>query len=227
MIRALIVDDDLLSRESLRHLLSKEPDVQVEGALSSALEARGFLQQQTVDLLFLDVEMPELSGLELLAALSDPPAVVLTTQDERYAVQAFDHAVLDFLVKPIRYARLIQSIERYKKERKNPAVKEDFYVRSEGKFVRIPLDELEYLETLDDYLSLWMKNGQRHLVHSSLKKMLENLPEDRFMRVHRSYVVNLKRIVDIDDHSLVVGKKPIPVARAYRVGLRQALGLKD
>ncbi len=227
MIRVLIVDDDPMARASLEYLLSKDPGISLEASVESAYEAREFLMSQPIDLLFLDVEMPELSGLELLGTLEQKPSVVLTSKNSAYAVDAFEQEVFDFLVKPIRPARLLQSLDRWKKRNAQSSRRDDFYVRSEGKFVRIQFEELDYIETLDDYLSLFMSNGLRHLVHSSLKKMLEELPSDRFLRVHRSYVVNVKRIVDFDENSLVVGRKPIPVARGYRAELRKALGLKD
>jgi DNA-binding LytR/AlgR family response regulator len=227
MIRVLIVDDDSMARASMEYLLAKDPALSVEASVESAYEAREILLHRPIDLVFLDVEMPELSGLELLDTLEIKPSVILTTKDSRYAVEAFEHEVFDFLVKPVRPARLVQSLERWKKRFQQSSRKDDFYVRSEGKFVRIEFEDLDYIETLDDYLSLHMSGGTRHLVHSSLKKMLGELPSERFLRVHRSYVVNIKKIVDFDDTSLVVGRKPIPVARGYRAELRKALGLKD
>lgn len=225
MIRAIIVDDELMARESLGMLLGKFEDISVINKLASAEETLVALKSDKVDVLFLDVEMPGLSGLDMLDVASELPRIVLTTNNANYAVEAFEHDVVDFLQKPVTYKRLVKTIERLR-ESLSPVVKsENFFVRSEGKHVRIDLDKLLYVETMDDYVVLNMEDKSKHIVHSTLSAMDQRLPDDRFFRVHRSYVVNIQRIDDVDESTLVIQRNVIPVSRAYRKPLKERLRL--
>jgi DNA-binding LytR/AlgR family response regulator len=173
------------------------------------------------------VEMPELTGMELLATVKELPEIVLTTNNPNYAVEAFEYQVLDFITKPVSFARVSKSIDRYKdKQSAGPSSKDDMFVRSEGKFVRISFSDLLYAQTLDDYMWLYMADKTKHIIHSTLTKLEGDLPNDKFQKVHRSYIVNLAKIVDIDETTLVIGDIVIPISRAFRPVLKKRLGLK-
>lgn len=225
MIKAIVVDDEAMARESLTYLLQKFDAIELTGAFESGIDALKHLEKEPVDLVFLDVEMPELSGMELLATAKDLPEIVLTTNNPSYAVDAFEYQVLDFLPKPVNYARLTKAIDRYTAKMSANPGREDMFVRSEGKFVRVAFDELLYAQTMDDYMCLYMDNKTKHIIHSTLTKLEADLPSDKFQKVHRSYVVNLSKIVDVDDTTLVIKDIVIPISRAFRPVLKKRLGL--
>jgi DNA-binding LytR/AlgR family response regulator len=224
-MKAIIVDDDLMARESINHLLLKFNDIEVLGLFDSALTAQSFLSNNEVDVVFLDVEMPEFSGLELLANSSNLPEIVLITSNSDYAVEAFEYEVLDFIPKPASLVRINKAIERLRLKNIGSVDKKDMYVKSEGRFVRVLFEDLTTVQTLGDYVTLFMKNGEKLVVHSTLSAMALKLPDSVFMKVHRSYIVNLSFIKDIEDHSLLINKSVIPVSRAYRLELKRKLDL--
>lgn len=228
MIRAIIVDDELVSRESLDYLLKKMADVELLQQFSSALEAREFLSNNEVDVIFLDVEMPDLTGMEFLATVSDLPTVILTTSNPAYAAEAFEHRVLDYIVKPVNLKRLNLAMERIREERKEKpeeAKEGEIYVRSDRKFLRLEVESIAFIETMDDYLIIHMKSGEKHITHSTLSNMEERLPNASFQKVHRSFIVNLSAISSIEEAKLNIGKAIIPISRAYRPVLKNRLGL--
>lgn len=228
MIKAIIVDDELVSRESLEYLLKKIPDVQLLQQFSSAIEARDFLGENNVDVIFLDVEMPDLTGMEFLATVSDLPTVILTTSNPAYAAEAFEHRVLDYIVKPVNLKRLNLAMERIREERKGKPEEEkegEIYVRSDRKFLRLEVELIAFVETMDDYLIIHMKSGEKHITHSTLSNMEDRLPESSFQKVHRSYIVNLSAISSIEEAKLNIGRAIIPISRAFRPVLKSRLGL--
>lgn len=224
-MQALVVDDELMARESLAMMLEKFDDIVVAGKLASADEALTALKSQSIDVIFLDVEMPGLSGLDLLEVANELPRIILTTNNPGYAVEAFEYDVVDFIPKPVTLKRLVKSIERLRQSFQKEQTAGSIFVRSEGRHVRIDLQELLFVETLDDYLILMMEDKSKHIVHSTLTAMEKRLPADRFFRVHRSYLVNLEKVDDVEETSLVIQRKVIPVSRAYRKSLRLKLGL--
>lgn len=227
MISAIIVDDDNMARESMRFLLDKFDNIELTGSFESAFDAKKHLADNKVDIIFLDIEMPELSGFEFLSTTKELPGIILTTGNPDYAIEAFEYEVLDFLVKPINFARLSKSIDRYEKSKQVAvADREDMFVRSEGKFVRVAFDDLLFAQTREDYMCLHMADNSKLIIHSTLSKLESTLPDARFQKVHRSYIVNLSKIVDIDETTLVIEKEVIPISRAYRPVLKNRLGLQ-
>lgn len=231
MISSIIVDDDPIAIEALQFLLKKHEEVRVLETFSSPIDALKFLKDEVVDLLFLDIEMPDISGLELMETAKSLPTVVFTTQSEHYALKAFEYEALDYLTKPIRYSRLNQTIQRFKDRQniKNQQVneldREDFFVRTDGRYVRIAFEELFYAESEDDYITLHTVQG-KYVVHSTMKKLEEQLPTALFQRTHRSFIINMKKIVDVDETTVVIDRNVIPVSRAYRPLLRERLGIQ-
>lgn len=227
MFKVIVVDDDILSRESMTFLLKKFDSIELLDVFESAFEAKEYLKEHSVDIIFLDIEMPELSGFEFLSTTKELPTIILTTNNPDYAIEAFEYEVLDFLVKPINFVRLSKAIDKYEKTIKiDVSEREDMFVRSEGKFIRIPFDDLLFAQTKEDYMCLYMANKTKHIIYSTLSKLEKTLPSSRFQKVHRSYIVNLSKIVDIDESTLVIEDQVIPISRAYRPVLKNRLGLK-
>ncbi len=226
-MKVIIVDDDLMARESINYLLEKFNDVEVLGSFESALTAQTFLKNNEVNVIFLDVEMPEFTGLDLLASSMNLPEIILITSNSDYAVEAFEYEVLDFIPKPASLVRVNKSIERLRLKLKETSTdeKRDMYVKSEARLIRVSFDDLTVVQTLGDYLTLYMKDGAKLIVHSTLTAMELRLPKPAFMKVHRSYIVNLSAIKDIENHSLLIQDIVIPVSRAYRHDLKVRLDL--
>lgn len=219
-MKCLIVDDDKLSRMSLQKLCGKVEGLTVAGTCSDGLEALQFLSENTIDLLFLDVEMAGLSGVELLQSSSQLPLIVFISSKKEYAAEAFEfkELVADYIIKPATLPRLLKAIERVKRKmgQKESIVAKDYiFIRSDGRFVRINLDDLLYVENVGDYVQFKTKDG-KYLVHGTLKTIAAKLEHPNFLKVHRSYIINLSKIVDIEDNSVLIDKKVIPVSRAHR-----------
>lgn len=230
-MNCLIVDDNKIARSTLRQLASRISDLQLLAECADAMEAYNVLQQQTVDLILLDIEMPGMSGLELTRHLVPPrPLIIFTTSKTEYAAEAFDLNVADYIVKPVTAARFIQAIDKAREwyqSRRDTLQPEDnsfLFVRDSNIVRRLQLDDILYAEAMGDYVKL--HTSQRFFaVHSTLKAVEERLPAPRFIRVHRSYIVSLAAIDSIQDGALIVHGKPIPVADAYRAAVNKRLNI--
>lgn len=240
MIRCIIVEDEEMSRVNMNRLCQFIDDLKIVASFDNALDALQFLRREKVDLMFLDIEMPHLNGIELVKSTADLPAIVFTTGSANYAAQTFDfiEQVLDYLIKPIALPRLLKAIERYRhrcetsiepikpeasafQEAHSDAI---FLKTTDKRLVRIALDELFYIETTGDY-TLFKTKDQQYIAHTSLKSIESRLHHPSFIKVHRSYIVNLRHIVDIEEGSVLIGKKVIPVSRSHRATLMEHLAL--
>lgn len=230
-MNCLIVDDNKIARATLRQLASQLNEITVAGECDNAMDAYNFLQEQPVDLLLLDIEMPGMSGLELTKNLgSKRPLIVFTTSKKDYAAEAFDLNVADFLVKPITPARFIQAIEKAKEilasKRDEVSIREDefIFIRDSNVVKRLKLDDILYAEAMGDYVKLHTPH-RFYAIHSTLKAVEERLPSSKFFRVHRSYIVAVDKIDTIQNAVLLIGGKAIPVADAYRGALNRRMNI--
>lgn len=239
-LRALVVDDDPVSRALLARYVGQHDALHLAGVCDSAVAAVPVLRGGEVDVVFLDVEMPEMSGIELVRALDRRPHIVLVTGKAQYAVEAFNVAVSDYLLKPVQYPRFLQAVERVVRAREveaPPAVREPpavaaippsdsvrdvLFARVDGRLVRIPLREVHWVEAKGDYVLLHAPR-KRYMVHATMKTMEERLPPADFVRVHRSHIVRLDRIVDLEEATIVVERDVIPVGASYRDALLSRL----
>ncbi len=230
-MNCIIVDDNKIARATLQQLASQITDLTVVGECATAMEAYNLLNEQPVDLLLLDIEMPGLSGLELTRNLgANRPLIIFTTSKKDYAAEAFDLNVADFMVKPITPSRFLQAIEKAREillsQREEVSVKEDefIFIRDSNVVKRLKLDDILYAEAMGDYVKL--HTPQRfYAVHSTLKGVEERLPASRFFRVHRSYVVAVDKIDTVQNGVLIVNNKTIPVADAYRGALNKRMNI--
>ncbi len=229
-LKSLIVDDELMARKALEHLCTKNDSIDLVHSCESAIEALEYLEKNEIDLLFLDVNMPELSGFDLLDRLPVLPQVILTTGNKEYAFEAFEYDVTDFLKKPITQSRFARAVDKaISKESNLTAVKrssesEEIYIKADGKLVRIPYSELFYFENVGDYIKVVSTLGT-HVVHGTLKSMDNKITHPRLLKVHRSYIVNLSKIKDIEDNTLLIEKKVIPISRAHKSMLMKRLNI--
>ncbi len=215
-----IIDDEPLAAELLASYAKKIPFLELVGTYNSAIDAMKVIRKNPVDLLFLDIQMPELSGLEFATILSPKTMIVFTTAFNRYAVDSYKVNTVDYLLKPISYDSFLQAankaLQKYetRNTQDNNATKDRFFfVKSEYKQVRIDIDDIIYIEGVKDYVKIWLANPARNVSTLMNMKALENyLPQPQFLRVHRSYIVNTKMIQAIDRQRVIIGDVAIPIA---------------
>ncbi len=220
-LKTIIVDDDQVATKSMERLCGKKEQIDLQGSFNNPIEAIKFLGQNEIDLLLLDIEMPELTGLELLDQLSVMPQVIFTTSNKEYAYDAFEYDVTDFLKKPITQERFFKSIdkaidrdENLKDVAKNSNLKE-IYIRTDGKLIRIAIDDILYFENVGDYVKI-ITQDKVHVINIALKHLHVKLNHPRLLKVHRSYIVNMDKIKDIQENTLLINKKVIPISRAHK-----------
>lgn len=218
-MRCLIVDDDEMARTSLEHLCAKTGELEIVASCDNGIEAMKLLKQESIDLVFLDIEMPDLSGLDIVKTLDHLPQIIFVSGHTKYAIEAFEYHVTDFLVKPIDLPRLIKAVEHaqslMEKKHEETDLKE-LFVKVDGRLVRLSYDDILYVESIGDYVIFHTVKKERFIVHSTLKNIDAKLQHPEFLKVHRAFVVNLTKIVDIEESNLVIGDKVIPISRAHR-----------
>ena len=229
--RCMIVDDEPLAREVLEAFIGRVDTLELAAAAGSAERAFALLQQQDVDLLFLDIEMPGMTGLGLLRALRHPPAVIITTAHRNYALDGYELDVVDFLLKPVPFERFLQAVQKYYARRPSPArVTEGppseppatLLLRADRKTHKIPLDDILYIESEKDYVQVRMP-GKTVTARLPLGEVERLLPEGRFLRIHRGIIVAVARIDAFTSHSVEIGKHELTIGRNYRDAVLRAL----
>lgn len=230
-IRCLLVDDEPPALEVLKTHISATPLLEVIGECHHAMGAFDFLQQHHVDLLFLDIQMPTLRGTELLKSLSHPPKVIFTTAHREFALDGFDFNAVDFLLKPISLERFLKAVQKVIQqnvmtgETSAPEPKRFAYFRADRKTVKIQIDDINYIESLKDYVKIHVE-GQPVITRQTITAIQDMLPQDEFMRVHRSFIVALSKVTSYSTHAVFVGKEEIPVGPLYRNDVQRRLDLK-
>ena len=222
-LRCLLVDDEPLALELLEGYVSKTPLLVLAGKCSSAFQAMEFLDKNEVELLFLDIQMPGLTGLEFSRTLKPAFRVIFTTAFEQYAIEGFKVDALDYLLKPISYPEFLGAVNkarRWFEHQERPTAQEtrnSIFVKTDYKLVQIEFHNILYIEGLKDYVKIYLEGNEKAILSlMSMKSLEENLPESRFMRVHRSYIVNLDKIRTIERNRIVFGKDYIPISENYK-----------
>jgi len=213
-MKTLIIDDEMPAIGILKKFIAKVPFLQLELATNNALEGLTFLSENRVDLLFLDIEMPDLSGLELLKRLEYRPIVILTTAYPEYALEGYDLDVTDYLLKPIRFERFLKAANRAQKQYNNLDTA-SIRIKSEYKTVTISIADILFVEGLKDYVKIHTQE-KAILTRLNVKNTLNLLPEKQFIRIHRSYVVSLSKIDGIQKGHLLIGDKKLPIGQTYK-----------
>jgi DNA-binding LytR/AlgR family response regulator len=225
-MRCLIVDDDELSRAFLERFVEQHGGLDWVGSCESAIEASKVLRHEDVDVIFLDVEMPGMSGLELVRSLDRRPQIVLVTAKEEYAIEAFNIEVTDYLLKPVTYARFLKAVERAERWAKREAEQlsdgDYVFIKADGRLVKLKLEDILWISAQGDYMMIHA-SGHKYLVHGTMKSMEAKLPAQAFTRVHRSYIVRIDKIQDIKDTTIVINRQVIPIGGSYKAGLLRRL----
>ena len=229
IITCAIIDDEPLAAGLLESYAKKTPYLDLRGSYSSAITAMKDLRENPVHLIFLDIQMPELSGIEFAKVLPKETKIIFTTAFSQYAIDGYKVNAIDYLIKPISYQDFISSTNKvqefFDSQRRQATYSRDrfMYVKSEYKFIRVSFDEILYVEGLKDYIRIFLKNGERVMSLMSMKKLEESLPQPEFMRIHRSYIVHMTEARTIDRLRIVFGNEYLPVSDNYKPSVQQYL----
>jgi DNA-binding LytR/AlgR family response regulator len=222
-IKCIIVDDEPLAIEILESYVAKVEQLQLLSTFRNAVSAFTFLQQHSVDLIFLDIQMPKLSGIDFLKTLKNPPKVIFTTAFRDYALQGFELEIVDYLLKPIPFDRFLKAVAKVLHQPATPAnaskpdVVSDNYVyfKVDKKMIKTKMADVLYIESIKDYVKV--KTGEREIVtQQKISYLEESLPREQFLRIHRSFIVNLEKIDAYSATDVEIGKHSIPIGRNYK-----------
>jgi DNA-binding LytR/AlgR family response regulator len=228
VIRCLIADDELMAHQILEQYILQTPGLALIAKCRNALEAFAKLEQHSIDLIFLDIEMPLVNGITFLKTLTHPPKVIFTTAYADYALQGYELNVADYLLKPFSYERFAKAVEKVKQSMQPVATTSSeqdtnnhLLIKEKDGLMKIAYDDILYIEASRDYMKIITVTGQ-HLVHQTMKKLEELLPADRFIRTHKSYIVSLRQIRILKTDALVLmNKTEVPVSVNYADNLRE------
>ena len=221
-LNCLVVDDEQLARELLAEYISKVPFLELKGLVKNPVEVAEILEGETIDILFLDIQMPDITGIELLKTLTHKPVVIFTTAYSEYALEGYELDVLDYLVKPFSFERFMKSVNKavelikLKQKSAIPVSGQEYIsIHADHKIYSIRLDDILYIEGLREYVSYYTSE-KRIVTLASLKNLEETLPESMFMRIHKSYIIPVRKVKAVEGNMIDLGIKKIPIGRSYR-----------
>lgn len=229
-MNCIIIDDEETARLIIEKLASGNPLVNIKRKFASAIQAIKYLNQNQVDLIFLDIHMPEFNGFDFIKTLKHPPKTILTTSDKNFALEAFEYkCIIDYLVKPVTQERFDKAINKAQSisipiGNTLQNLENDLFVSIDRRLIKIDILSIYLIEAKGDYISI-KTSEKNYIVHSTLKKIEKKLPDDIFLKIHRSYIINVKRIIDIEDNSVLIEKDVVPVSRNNRPELLKHLNL--
>ena len=229
MISCIAIDDEPLALRQIAEYIEKTPFLDIKATFESAMEALDFLNNNKVDLMFVDIQMPDLSGMDLVKSLEQRPEIIFTTAFSEFAVEGFKVDALDYLLKPLDYASFLKAankahthFERLRIDSENLKISSDhLFIKSEYKVIRIEIDKILYIEGMREYVRIHLENSKPVMTLLSMKKIEQKLPSTWFMRVHRSYIVNLKKITTIERNRIIFDDVYIPVSEQYKEKLQK------
>lgn len=231
-IKCLLLDDEPIAIRIIERHLENFPEMDVVGRFHSAPSAISFLRNNEVDLIFSDIEMPQMNGLQFLKSLKKAPSFIFTTAYRNYAVEAFDLDVVDYLMKPISLERMARAINRYHDRQEgeakpvatSPLAEEIINLKVDKKIVRLALDKIDFFESFGDY-AICRHEGGKLVSRETLAHLMHMLPTDKFIRIHRQFIVPITKIESISGNTVYLKDKELPVGRSYRNDLKQKMNL--
>jgi len=238
-MKCIIVDDEAMARVIVEQLCSKIPNLEVVESFSNAMDAIKFLNQQQVDVIFLDIHMPGFTGIDFVQTLKNPPRIVLTTSDTNFAIEAYEYeTIVDYLVKPITQERFEKAILKVKKSLEvalktsssqqestsSSNLGEELYINIDRRLIKLKFNEILFIEAKGDYIEV-KTDKKDYRVHNTLKNIKDKLPESIYLQIHRSFIINFTKIIDIEDNSVLIEKSVIPISRSNRPELMRRLNL--
>lgn len=216
MINCLIVEDEPLAQQVISDNIDKIPELSLLGICGNAVEAYEFIHRNTVDLIFLDIQMPVLTGMDFIKSLKDPPAVIFTTAFIEYAASSYEVAAIDYLVKPVTFDRFKTSIQKFLKMNTPPKHEKEYtFFKVNGNFVKLMHVDILYAQSIKDYIILYTLNGN-YITHMTMKNLDELLPSDKFLRIHRSFLVNRANVTSVGKKEIQIGEDKLPIGKNYK-----------
>lgn len=238
-MKTIVVDDDQLSRKVIEEFVNRTESLTLVNSFSNAVDAINEFQEKKdeIDLIFLDVEMPEMTGIEFLKSLPSNPYVIIISAKETYALEAFEYEVTDYILKPISYSRFFKAVTKVQKKAKmdietQPAevsdTNDEIFIKKNSVFIRLKYNDILFVEALENYVIV-NTFTEKFTIHFTMKSILAKLPENKFKRVHRSYIVNINMIKGIEDNNVIIDveeeKKLIPIGKSYKEKLMKDINL--
>lgn len=227
-IKCIIVDDEPMARDVIRRYIQKIPTLKLMGEFGNAIEATVFLQEQPVDMIFLDIKMPQLSGTEFVRSLRNVPKIIFTTAHKEFAHEGFELDVVDYLLKPIRFDRFLRAMnkafpQKYQETETHASIANEesrsaasfIYVRVDRKMVRVLLDDIQYVESDKDYVKIFTEKGFI-ITRQTITSIESMLPDSQFTRIHRSYIISLNKLKSFTAETVEIGNKELPIGKVYR-----------
>jgi len=220
-LKCVAIDDEPLALELIQEYISRFPQLKLLHSFDDAISAVELLRNTKVDLLFIDINMPDISGIDLVRSLQEKPLIIFTTAHKQFAIEGFELDAVDYLLKPINIERFTRAVHKaidYYKYKNTPAQEDNdcLFVHSEYKLVKIQLNEIEYIESLEDYIKIHIAGAKPVLTLMSMKKVLEKLPADKFQRIHRSYIVSVSKVKSIQNRKVQLSAGvELPISDSY------------
>lgn len=217
-LKCIITDDEPIARKGLQSYVERINFLELVGVCEDAIQLNNQLKSQQADLLFLDIEMPYMTGIELLNSLSNPPKVIITSAYAEYAIKGYDLEVSDYLLKPISFDRFLKAVNKVYDQllsSQTPVVRDYLFVKTSLKLEKIRFNDMRFIEGVENYVAIYTSEG-KIITHTTLRTILQKLPPERFVQVHKSYLVNIDKIDSIEGNLLGIGKNKIPLSRTYK-----------
>lgn len=230
-LSCIVVDDEPLAIEQMAEYISKVPYLEMKASFQRGLDAIMYLKTNKADILFLDIQMDDINGIQILKSVRDLPAVILTTAYDQYAIEGYSLEVSDYLLKPISFERFLKAVDRIYGKCVSVSGSEErnhsdnyIFVKSDSKLVRIPWDDILFIEGQRDYLRFHLTGNRRIMTLLNFRSLEEQLPPDQFIRIHKSYIISASRIDSIGKASVRIGERDIPIGESYKSSLTAFLG---
>ena len=217
-LKCIITDDEPIARKGLQSYVERIDFLELVGVCEDAIQLNNQLKSQQADLLFLDIEMPYMTGIELLNSLSNPPKVIITSAYAEYAIKGYDLEVSDYLLKPISFDRFLKAVNKVYDQlisSQTPVVQDYLFVKTSLKLEKIRFNDMRFIEGVENYVAIYTSDG-KIITHTTLRTILQKLPPERFVQVHKSYLVNIDKIDSIEGNLLGIGKNKISLSRTYK-----------
>lgn len=224
MIKAIAIDDEPLALKIISHFCDSSEFLSLEKTFTKQAEAVKYLDKYPVDLIFLDIQMPAQNGIDFYKMLEKDPMVIFTTAYSEYAVEGFNVNATDYLLKPFSQERFDQAVQKARKEfdtRKNRTEQNHLMIRADYKLYRVEYEDILYIEGLDDYIQIHLVNKPKIVARFSMKNIIELLPQSRFVRVHRSFIVPIRKVSSVQHKSLQIGTETIPIGETYKEDIQK------
>ncbi len=232
-MNCIIIDDDKLSRRILEEFIKKTEGLVLRYSFSDAVEAINVMKKDDeIQLIFLDIEMPEMSGIDFLNSLKNPPQIIIFSSKGKYAIDAFEYDVTDYLLKPVTYSRFYKAVDkaaaRFERNKMNILGKDEIFIKKNSTLVRLRYEDILWVEALENYV-IFNTFKDKYTIHFTMKAIEHKLPSGKFTRVHRSYIVNTSSIDVIEDNSVIIktddGSRSIPIGKSYKDKLMKDINL--